>query len=275
VTKITWVKEFGKRVYLTFKLWLTALASVLVLSIIIGTNLMFFLPLAVRIALAGIYLIVTEIMVFPFVQLITGSTQQIISNFRYNKKHKPKERYLPNAKQIAEKMNIKYDKPIYVTDNPSVTGPFTNLFSGKIYFPSSEIEELHDTENEATFAHELAHIKYALRFVGEMSLATLATWVFSMFLAQFTINLTIFIIAEFAFMMLTLSFVIRRNESRADWAAGKATTPEAVISVLEYFRAKCKGDGGTITHPSIQARIKRLERLFDSNNQQPDDCARH
>lgn len=247
------------------------MTSVLVLSIIIGTNLLFFLPLTVRITLVGIYLIVTEIMVFPFVQLITGSAQQTISNFRYSKKHKPKEWYLPNAKQIAEKMNIKYDKPIYVTDNPSIKGPFTNLLSGKIYFPSSEIEELHHTENEATFAHELAHIKYTLRFVGEMFLATLATWIFAMSLAQFAINFTIFIIAEFAFMMLTLSFVIRRNESRADWTAGKATTPEAVISVLEYFRAKCKGDGGSITHQSIQARIKRLERLFDSTNQQPDD----
>jgi Zn-dependent protease with chaperone function len=271
VTKIARVKEFGKRVYLTFKLWLTSLVSVLVLSIIIGTNLLFFLPLTVRMALVGIYLIVTEIMLFPFVRLITGSAQQIVSSYRYNNRHKPKELYLPNAKQIAEKMNIKYDKPIYVTDNPSVTGPFTNLISGKIYFPLSEIEELHHTENEATFAHELAHIKYSLRFIVEMSLATLATWVFATFLAQFAINLAIFIIAEFAFMMLTFSFVMRRNESRADWAAGKATTPEAVISVLEYFGAKCKVDGDSITHPSIKSRIKRLKRLFDWTNQQPND----
>jgi len=271
VTKITWVKEFGKRVYLTFRLWLMALASVLVLSIIIGTNILFLLPLTVRITLVGIYLVVTEIMMFPFVQLITVSAQQTISNFHYSKRHKPKELYLQNARKIAGRMNIEYNKPIYVTENPSIKSPFTNAFLGKIYFPSSEIEELHHTENEATFAHELAHIKYASRFIGEMFLASLATWIFAMCLAQFAINFTAFIIAEFAFMMFAFSFVIRRNESRADWTAGKATTPEAVISVLEYFRAKCKGDGGSITHPSIQARIRRLERLFDSTNQQSED----
>jgi Zn-dependent protease with chaperone function len=270
VTKITWVKEHGKRVILTFKIWLTSDVGVLVLSVILGTNLLFFLSLPVRLTLAGVYVLLAEIMVLFFVRFVTISTGQIVSNFRYNKKHKPKEQYLSNAKQIADKMNLRYDKPIYVTDNPSVTGPFTNLFSRKIYFPSSILEELHQTEIDATFGHELAHIKYAFRFVGEMVLATLATWVFAMLLAQFATNLTIFIIAEFAFMMLVFSFVMRHNESRADVTSGNATTPEALISVLEYYKVKCKGDGGSITHPSFQPRIKRLERLFDSDRRQQD-----
>jgi len=127
------------------------------------------------------------------------------------------------------------------------------------------IEEFHRTEIDATFGHELAHIKYGFRFIGELSLATFATWVFAMLLAHFAIIPMIYIIAELAFMMLVLSFVLRRNESLADWTGGNATSPEALVSVLEYFRAKCKGDDGSITHPSFQARIKRLERLFDSD----------
>jgi Zn-dependent protease with chaperone function len=207
-------------------------------------------------------------MMLPFVRLIAGSAGQIVSCFRYDRKHKPRELHLKNAKQIAEKMSMKYDKPVYVTDNPIVTGPFTNMISRKIYFSSADTEILHETDNEAAFGHELAHIKYAPRFFGEMLLATFATWVFAITLAQFAINLMIFIIAEFAFVMLTFSFVMRRNESRADWASGKATSPEAIMSVLEYFAAKCKGDGSFMTHPSFRARIKRLERLFDRDNQQ-------
>jgi Zn-dependent protease with chaperone function len=269
--KIAWVKEFGRQIILTFKLWLTALVSVLVLSIVLGTTLLFFLPLPVRLTLLGIYVLVSEIMMLPFVRMIAGSTGVAISNFRYNKKHKPKERYLKNAKQIAKKMNMKYNKPIYVTHNPTVTGPFTNLLSCKIYFPSSDIEAreliLHEREKEFTFAHELAHIKYAPRFIGEMLLTSLATCVFAIVLAQFAINLTMFVFAEFAFMMLTSSFVMRRNESRADWAAGRATSPEAGVAALEYYEVKVKGDGGWITHPSFRGRKKQLERLFDPDNQ--------
>lgn len=272
--KIAWVKEFGRQIVLTFKLWLTASASVIILSVVLGTVLLFFLPLLARVALLGIYVLVTEIMVLPVVRMIAGSTGVAITNFRYNKKHEPKERYLKNAKQITQKMNIKYDKPVYGTGNPSVTGPFTNLLSRKIYFPSSDIEApaliLDEREKEFTFAHEVAHIKYAPRFIGEMLLTSLATYVFAIVLAQFVMNLAMLIFAEFAFMMLIFSFVMRRNEARADWAAGRATSPEAGMAALEYYEAKVKGDGGWITHQSFQSRKKRLERLFNSDDSQQD-----
>jgi len=265
MAKITRVREFGKRLYLTFRVWLLALVGVLVLSVILGTGLMFFIPLTARYALVAFYLLFTEIMAYPLVHLIAGSTGQIVSSFAYNRKHKPKEHYLQNGQHVAKKMNMEYDKPIYLTDNPSVTGPFTNLFSRKIYFPSSTINELHPTEIDATFGHELAHIKYQWKFVRELLLVTLATWAFAILLAYFTIIPMVYAIAQFAFMMLMLSVVMRRNESLADWASGNATTPEALISVLDYFEAKCKGNGSSITHPSFQARKKRLERLFDSD----------
>jgi len=133
------------------------------------------------------------------------------------------------------------------------------------------MEELHRTEIDAIFAHELAHIKYGSILIVEISLVSLATWVFAMFFAQFAINLMMFIIAELAVMMVMLSFVLRRNETLADTMGGKATTPEALVSVLEYFRAKCKVDDGSMTHPSFRARIKRLLRLFDSVRGKRDD----
>lgn len=266
MAKLTLTKEL-KRFYLTFRLWLFSLVGVLILSAFLGTPLLLLIPLTVRYTLVVVYLLFVEIMVYPLVNVIAGTTGQIVSNFRYNKKHKPTEYYLENREQIAKKLNIEYDKPIYLTDNPSVTGPFTNLFSGTIYFPSFMIDELHQTENEATFGHELAHIKYRFRYVREVVLASLATWALAFLLAYFTIIPMVYSIAQFAIMMLMLSFVMRRNEFLADWASGKATTPEALISVLEYFRARCKRDGSSITHPSFQARIKRLLRLFDSDHE--------
>jgi Zn-dependent protease with chaperone function len=254
-----------KRFYLTFRMWLFSLVGALILSIMLGTVMLFFIPLTVRYVLVPVYLLFVEIMAYPFVHLIAGTTGQVISNFRFNRKHKPTKYYLKNRKQIAEKMGIEYNKPIYLTDKPSVTGPFTNMFTGKICFPSSMVKELHLTENEATFGHELAHIKYRFRYVKEVMLVSFATWAFAALLAYFAIIPSFYMIAQFAFMMLVLSFVMRRNEYLADWAGGKATTPEALISVLEYFRGKSKGNGSSITHPSFQARIKRLERLFDSD----------
>jgi Zn-dependent protease with chaperone function len=261
---MTLIEEL-KRFYLTFRLWLFSLVGVLVLSAFLGTALLLFIPLTVRYALVFVYLLFVEIMAYPLVHLIAGTTGQVISNFRYNRKHEPREYHLTSGKQIAKKLGMEYDKPIYLTDNPSVTGPFTNLFSGNIYFPSSMIDELHQTENEATFGHELAHIKYQFRYVKEVVLASLATWALAFLLAYFTIIPTVYAVAQFAIMMLLLSFVMRRNEYLADWAGAKATTPEALISVLDYFRGKCKGNGSSITHPSFQGRRKRLERLFDSD----------
>lgn len=265
MVRITQIKKLGKRVYLTFKVWLLALVSILVLSVILGTSLLFFIPLTARYALIAVYLLFVEIMAYPVVHLITSSTGQIIGGFFYNRKHKLKEYHLQNKQQIANKMKVKYDKPIYLTDNPSVTSPFTNLFSRTIYFPSSILDVFHATEIEALFAHELAHIKYGFKFFIKILLTTLITWFFAFPLTYFAINPIIYAIAQFAFMMLILSPIIRQNEYLADWTSGIATAPEAIISVLDYFKAKSKGNGSTITHPSFQGRKKRIERLYDSD----------
>ncbi len=260
--KITKLKELGKRVYLTFRVWVIAIIGLLFLSVILGTGLLFFIPPFALYVLVGVYLLFLEITAIPIVHLFTVSTGQIIGSFFYNRKHKPKECYLPNAKQIAYRMDKDYNKPVYVTGNPAVKGPFTNLFSDKICFPSFMFNELDMTEIEAGYSHELAHIKYKKRFILEMVLASIATYDFAMMLAYFTIILPIYIIAQIAFMMLVFSFVLRRNESLADNTGGKATSPEALVSLLDYFKAKCKGNGSGITHPSFFSRKKRLERLY-------------
>lgn len=274
MAKIAWIKEFGKRVYLTFKLWRMALISTLVLSIILGTNLLdlilginvlSLLPWTMRWTFVLVYVLFMEIMVLGIARLMIGSAGQIISNAFYNRKHKPEKHYFPSMKKITKNMGMKYDKPICITDNPSIKSPFTNFFSRQIWFPRSLWERFHRTENEATIGHEAAHIKYGRRFIGELLLVTTTTIVFAQLLALSATILMMFLIAELAFMMLLLSPILQRNEFRADWEGAKATSPEALISVLEYFKARSKRDDSSITHPSLQARIDRLMRLLESD----------
>jgi len=205
------------------------------------------------------------------VRFITGSAGQIISSVLYNRKHKPEERNFPKVKQIAKKIGMEYDKPIYITNNPSIKSPFTNVFSGKITFPTSWMKKFHRTETEGIIGHELVHIKHATRFVGELWVATFAAMVFAMLLAAFATIPMIYIFAELAFMMLILSYIMRRNEFRADWEGAKATTPEVLISVFQFLKAECQRDDSSITHPPLQARIKRLMRLLDSDRWNQDN----
>jgi Zn-dependent protease with chaperone function len=64
-----------------------------------------------------------------------------------------------------------------------------------------------------------------------------------------------------------LSFVLWRNEYRADLEGANATSPEALIAVFEGLqgnqRKANKKDCGSETHPPLHSRIERLERLLD------------
>jgi len=282
MVKFTAIMKFLRRVYLTFRLWRMVLISIVILSIPLGTNLLFFitginllffLPSPMLWTLVAAYLLLVEIMVFGIVKLVIGSAGLTVSNFLYNRKHKPEKIFLPHAKEIARKLGIEYNKPICITDNPSITGPFTNLFTGEIWFPRSLMGKFHRTENEAIFGHEAAHIKYGRRFLVELLVVSVATIVFAQLLGLFTTVLMMLLIAEFAVMMLLFSPVLRRNEFRADWEGGKATSPEALISVLEYFQATCKRDEGWITHPPYHERIKRLKLQFNSNRSSEDNSS--
>lgn len=257
------IKDFGKHVYLTLKAKRMILVSIVILSVVPGTMLLF-LPQTMRLVYASVYLLLTEIMVFCWVQLIAGTALQAIRGALYNRKYKPEACYYPEVKAMAKKMNIKYDSPILITDNPSIKSPFANTFSGAITLPRFWVKKFHRTETVATIGHELAHIKYSRRFSYEILLVAFATLAFTLLLAAFTIPV-IYQIAEFAFALLMISPILRRNEYRADMEGSNAATPEALISVFECLQAESKRDDGSETHPSFQERIRRLMPLLDSD----------
>jgi len=263
---ITGLREFGR--LLSYKLkQKIVLVTIGVCSIL--AVLLFSLPLTLRLAYAFIVICLGMVPIFSAVNLIVGSALQSIQISLYNRKHKPQKVFKPRVKEMAERIGLKnYNKPINITDNPSLKSPFANLATGEITLPSNFQTEwkLADVEVDATLGHELGHIKTKRTVMKELLLVSFATMAISFLLVLITIPI-ISQIAEFAVMMFLLSRVLRRNELRADMEGAKAVTPEALISVFESFKARFKRDEGSDTHPSIQERIDRLMPLLDEDNQ--------
>lgn len=225
---ITRLREFGR--LLSYKLK----QEIVVVTIgvcSIPAILLFSLPLTVRLAYAFIVTCFGMVSIFFAVNLIVGSALQSIQISLYNRKHKPQKVFIPRVKEMAERIGLKnYNKPINITDNPSVTSPFVNLGTGEITLPSSFKTEykLADIEVDVTLGHELGHLKTKPTVVKELLLVGFGTIAISFLLGLITIPM-ISQIAEFAVMMFFLSRVLRRNELRADMEGAKAVTPEALI----------------------------------------------
>lgn len=262
---LTWLKEFGR--FLTFRMKRRVMIGVIILAAIPST-ILFYLPLEFRYFYAIVFSLLGTVPIYSTVQLVTGSTIQLIKIALYNRKHKPKEIYYPGVKRIAKKMELDYDKPIYGTDNPNVNGPCVNLLSKKITIPLSWLKKCHRSEILAAIGHELGHIKDQGKYSKEMILASFAPVGFIFGLAFITEILglsyiPIFIqIGSYAFMMLTLSYVFWRNEYRADKESAKTVGAAPLIAVFEMLQNQVKKDEGSETHPPLHERIRRLESLL-------------
>jgi len=258
---LTWLKEFGR--FLTFRI--KRIVMIGVILAIVPSTILFHFPVELRYFYAIGFTLLATVPIFSTAQLVTGSAMQLINIALYNRKHKSKEIYYPEVKRIAKKMGLDYDKPIYVTDNPNVNGPYVNLFSKKITIPLSWLAKCHRSEILAAIGHELGHIKNLGKYSKEVMLASFATAGFT-FGLPFIIQILglsyipIFIqVGSYAFMMLILSYVFYRNEYRADEESRKAVGAAPLIAVFEMLQNQVKKDEGADTHPPLHERIRRLE----------------
>ena len=127
------LKDFGR--YLTFKSKRKLTVFAILLSVI-PTTLLAYFPLEFR------YLYIFGLMasaiapLHSIVNLITGSTLQIIRAFLYNRKHTPKKIHFPEVKTIAQKIGLDYDRAICVTENPAIKSAYVNLSTKNITIPS-------------------------------------------------------------------------------------------------------------------------------------------
>jgi Zn-dependent protease with chaperone function len=270
MNRIVWLREFQRFLTYTFRQRI----SICTIILSIPGMFLFSLPVIIRLAYVLVFVSLAMIPIFSMVQFVTGSAILQVQICLHNRKHKPEEIVLPEVKQMAQKMGIVYDKPIYVTDNPLVKGPFINLFSKAITFPSTWFKSYyHRTEILAGVGHELGHIKGQTRFMMEMLLASLTPVVFILVFALSTFALGLFTIplicqlAAFALLMLAQSKVLRRNEIRADTEGAKVAGAAPMIALFEALKSEYKEDEGSETHPSLQERIERLLPLLDSDSQ--------
>ena len=233
----------------------------------IPSILLFSLPLTIRLLYVIVLFSLGIVPIFSMVDLFVGSMKLLIQIKLYNRKHKLEKVFIPDVKQMAEKMGLKnYNKPINITDNPSIKSPFMNITSGVITLPShfQKTFKLHKTEVIASLAHELGHVKIRRAFIKEVLLVSFVIIVIS-FLIE-AINPIASIFAELAIMMLLFPYIFRRNEFRADIEGAKVASPEALIAVFESLKSTYRKDEGSDTHPPLQERINRLIRLLESNN---------
>jgi len=268
--RIVLLKELQK--LLTYTLRRRISVCTIILSI--PGMFLFSLPIIMRLTYLLVFVSLAMIPIFSMVEFVAGSAILQIQICLYNRKHKPEETVLPGVKQMAQKMGIVYDKPIYKTDNPLVKGPYINMFSKAITFPSTWFKSYyHETEILAAAGHELGHIKGQTRFMMEMLLASLAPVVFILVFALSTLVLGLFTIplicqlAAFALMMLAQSKVLRRNEIRADAEGAKVGGAAPMIALFEALKSEYKEDHGSETHPPLQERIDRLLPLLILDNQ--------
>lgn len=192
-----------------------------------------------------------------------GSVARILPVLAVRGKHKL-EKYAPyGLEQLAGDLGIRKPPKVFLTDDPRVSGPFTNVLTGTVRLPKSWLGKLSSVEMLSTIGHELAHVRYRGRFGLEIAFGFVLALVGGILLALQTVPI-IAQVFEVTLLLLAIPIVSWRNERRADFASARALGPEALISVLELLKAESSRDDGSETHPPLADRIQRLETLLDS-----------
>ena len=63
--------------------------------------------------------------------------------------------------------------------------------------------------------------------------------------------------------MLVITYLSRRNETRADLEGAIGAGPEGLISVFEQLKNEAKRDEGSETHPPPKDRIQKLTNFLE------------
>lgn len=253
---------------ITFKLRMIVLLMVVLTSIVPG-SFVTRAPLYVGYGFALIFMPLGGASVVFTMNYVSESIVKSVKIARYDREHKATKKYYPFLDKTALKLGIPTGRPINVTDNPYVKGPFTNFFTNVITYPSSWINEFQYSEIVGIAVHEQAHIKRKKQYVAELITGSFLALCYGIILSLFTIP-AIAQVSEIALFFLLLTYISWRNEYEADRDAAIATgDPKCLVSVLEHLREKLvlkmKNDEGSETHPSMSSRIRRLDLIMHQN----------
>lgn len=185
----------------------------------------------------------------------------------FGRRYRPVPFSNPEVEALAAKMRVQRRAKVYVTENPHAQSAFTNAFTSKVYIPASWIRSFPQAEIIAVIAHEFGHIKRRWRSALEFGIAIIASYGFFVLLLDLVdvVPTIIFDVGYIALAFLLASFISWRGEYRADMEGARATGPEGLISIFEYWKNRIPRDDGSETHPSLAGRIRRLKPLLDES----------
>ncbi|MGA2199841.1 MAG: M48 family metalloprotease [Nitrososphaerales archaeon] len=248
--------------YLTFKVRRLLLRILVVMAVVPGIFI-FQLPPDMRLMFAYVYVSVMGLGLYSVANVYAGSLIQLFCMTLFGRKYKTYEYSTPETEHLKAKMGLPRVR-VFVTNNPRVRSPFTDVISQKVYLTTKWLDEFSEKDVQSTLGHEFGHAKTRLRFALEAGGVVAVTLLTGFALSFHTIPL-VAEITEFSVLVLGLTFVSWRNERRADMISATELGPEGMISVLEQLRSQTKRDEGSETHPPLSDRITRLLPLLDKS----------
>lgn len=164
-----------------------------------------------------------------------------------------------NMQKLVEKMGIKLDKKHPFVIKVGLDNAYYNLWNGRIILGDVLLNRLESQERMALVSHELTHAKknHLLKLFVFVLVALIVTLILLHREQDF-----VFCAVWIAFFLMLLPYVNRRFEYEADAGVADETSPEATISLLKKTEVEECWSRETVTHPSIQSRIDRIEKLL-------------
>ena len=164
-----------------------------------------------------------------------------------------------NMQKLVEKMGVKLDKKHPFVLKVGLDNAYYDLWNNRIALGDVLLKKLESQECMALVSHELTHLKK-----GHLVKLFVLVWIaliITIILLHREMDL-VFCAVWIAFFLMLLPYVKRRFECEADAGAADETSPEAYISLLKKTEVEERWGCETVTHPSIQSRINRIEKLL-------------
>lgn len=192
-----------------------------------------------------------------------------MTRIRFSKKNYSSSYEIPdyeNIQKLVDRMGVKLDRKHPFVLKLGLDNAYSDPLMRRVVLGDVLLDRLETQERMALVSHELTHLKQNHIIKQILPLFVLyIPLVFTLRREQDFVFGAVWI----ALFMILLPYVSRRFEYEADACAVGEISPEANISLLKKTEAEERWDFETVTHPSIQSRIDRIEKLLKRQRYSP------